>query len=110
MKKRRIVLASILKPVNETRMFEKMGTTLANTGDYEVFIIGSPETVKTEYPNIRFSELSYFPRISLKRLIAPWKVFRKLQSIKPELVIIGTHELLVVAMLYRLTSSAKIIY
>ncbi len=37
MKKRRIVLASILKPIDDTRMFEKLGTSLSTIKDYEVF-------------------------------------------------------------------------
>jgi hypothetical protein len=37
-KKRRIVLASVLKPVNDPRMFEKMGQSLSQM--YEVHIIG----------------------------------------------------------------------
>src|SRR6478609_7997230 len=110
MKKRRIVLASILKPVNETRMFEKMGTTLANTGDYEVFIIGAQETIKTVYPNINFLDHHSFSRLSLRRLIEPWTILRKLIKVKPEVVIICTHELLLIASLYKLISHAKIIY
>ncbi len=38
-KKRRIVLASVLKPVNDPRMFEKMGQSLSH--HYEVHIIGT---------------------------------------------------------------------
>lgn len=42
MKKRRIVLASILKPVDDTRMTEKLGATLAQVEGNEVYVIGYP--------------------------------------------------------------------
>ena len=44
-KKRRIVLASVLKPVNDSRMFEKMGQSLAPY--YEVHIMGTQSIVNT---------------------------------------------------------------
>src|SRR6187551_1688231 len=110
MKKRRIVLASILKPVNETRMFEKLGTTLGDTGEYDVFIIGAAPTLKTVYPNISFLNHPTFSRLSLRRLIEPWAILRKLIKVKPDVVIICTHELLLIASLYKLIASTKIIY
>jgi len=42
MKKQRIVLASVLKPVDDTRMFEKIGKSLSRNPDYEIFIIRYP--------------------------------------------------------------------
>ena len=63
MKKRRIVLASLLKPVNDTRMFEKIGVSLAQSGQYEVHIIGYPSGTSVSEPNVHFHPLPRFKNI-----------------------------------------------
>ena len=57
-KKRRIVLASVLKPVNDPRMFEKMGQSLS--AQYEVHIIGDSDVMASGNPSIIFHPLSYY--------------------------------------------------
>lgn len=106
-KKIRIVIASVLKPVDDTRMYEKMGVTLRKVG-YDVTIAGiagerSPEGVSTiTYPP--------FPRISMKRLLHGWRVFRDIRNIKPHILIVNTHELLCVAVWVKWISGVAIIY
>src|SRR5687768_10146092 len=97
-KNRTIVIASVLKPVNDTRMFEKMGITLSNTKSYKVHIIGfAPPSIPAT--SIKLHPLKPFKRLSFDRLLAPWKVLRKVLSLKPSLLIITTHELLVPAII-----------
>ncbi len=110
MKKRRIVIASLLKPIDDTRMFEKMGVTFSDTGDNEVFIIGYPSKVKPVYPNIHFFPLTRFTRISIGRLFAPLKIALKIYKVKPNILIVNTHELLIVALLNRILFGARIVY
>ena len=88
MKKRRIVIASILKPVDDTRMFDKMGVTLSDTGNYEVFIIGYPSKDVPSYQNVQFLPLNAFSRISLGRLLAPIRIQRILHQVQPEILIV----------------------
>lgn len=90
-KKRRIVIASVLKPVDDTRMFEKLGQTLASA--HEVHVLGSggargPYNTSTQHP------IGIFPRISLSRLLAPWRILNIIFKLKPDLLIVCTHELL----------------
>ena len=110
MKKRRIVLASLLKPVNDTRMFEKMGSSLAKSGQYEVHIIGYPSSTPISESNVHFHPLSKFKRISLDRLAARLKASQFIIKVKPQLLIVTTHELLGVAILIRILFGTKIIY
>ncbi len=110
MKKRRIVIASLLKPIDDTRMFEKMGVTLSDSGDYEVFILGYPSKVKPAYPNIHFSPLPPFARISFGRLLAPLRIALKIREVRPDMLIVNTHELLIVALLNRIFFGTRIIY
>jgi glycosyltransferase involved in cell wall biosynthesis len=109
MKKQSIVIASILKPVDDTRMFEKMGQSLASN-DWHVHIIGYPTKKTLSFPNITFHSLRNFTRISIGRVRAPFSVFKKLLAIKPTVVIIGTHELLVTAAIYKIIFKARLIY
>jgi hypothetical protein len=53
-KKRRIVLASVLKPVDDTRMFEKIGVSLAGADEAEVIIIGYPSQRPPTHQTITF--------------------------------------------------------
>lgn len=111
MKKRRIVLASILKPVDDTRMLEKIGRTLSNVNDYEIFVIGYPSPgTAGAHQNITQLPLKSFERISPGRLIAPWVVMKLIHKVKPELLIVNTHELLIVSILNRIFFGTRIIY
>ena len=58
-KKRRIVLASVLKPANEPRMFDKIGISLAN--EFEVYCIGAPAAKEEHNVNYK-SEISWIYR------------------------------------------------
>lgn len=110
MKKRRIVIASLLKPIDDTRMFEKMGVTLSDAGDYEIFIMGYPSKVKPVYPNIHFFPHLPFARISVKRIFAPLRIASKIHKVKPEILVVNTHELLIVAVANRILFGTRIIY
>lgn len=109
-KKRRIVLASILKPVDDTRMFDKMGTSLAQSGEYEAFIVGYPSSLSASAPGIQFISLSPFKRLSFRRWKAKWQVFRRVWSLKPSILIFSTHELLFPAVLLKILINTRIVY
>ena len=91
-------------------MFEKMGQTLANTGRYEVHIVGFPGGPTTEYPNIKLHPSRYFPRISLERFRIPIRVFRTLLALSPDVIIVTTHELLLISVLFRVFRKAVVFY
>lgn len=108
-KKRRIVLASVLKPANDPRMFEKIGKSLAK--DFEVYCIGGPVTEGTSHSsNPALITLQGSRRVSLDRLFAPFRVLKEIIKIKPSLLIICTHELLFISFLARLYTRCKVIY
>jgi glycosyltransferase involved in cell wall biosynthesis len=109
-KKRKIVIASVLKPVDDTRMFEKMGQTLAATDRYEVHIIGFPGSTNPAYPGIVFHPSHPFPRISIERVRIPFRVFHMLLSLSPDVIIVTTHELLLAAVVVRIFRKTSVIY
>ncbi len=110
MKKQRIVLASVLKPVNDTRMFEKIGKSLSNNPDYEIFILGYPSKHPPNEPRITFIPHPNFVRLSLERVLTPLRILKKIHQVKPEALVVNSHELLIVAVLYRIFFGARIIY
>ncbi len=108
-KKTRIVLASILKPVDDTRMLEKMGMTFAKEG-MEVHIIGYPSKAPSTDTGIILHPIKPFGRISFQRVLAKWKVFAKVLSLQPDVFIFTSHELLGPACWLKVLSPVKVIY
>jgi hypothetical protein len=108
-KKRTIVIASVLKPVDDARMFEKLGLSLSETTRYDVHIIGFPARFES-MPMLQFHPVKAFRRLSFRRLATPWIILGKIFKIKPDILIITTHELIYQALLVRMFSGAKIIY
>src|SRR4051812_8911865 len=96
-KKSIIVFASVLKPADDTRMFEKMAQSLAQSKKYELHVIGYPPRAMHVPLNVFIHPLRRFRRLSVRRLLAPVTVLRKAWRINPALLVINTHELLGVA-------------
>ncbi|MCZ8354432.1 MAG: glycosyltransferase [Cyclobacteriaceae bacterium] len=109
-KKMKIVVASVLKPVDDTRMFEKIGSSFARKG-FEVHLFGNGNTNNTQkIEDIFFHHHIIKKRLSLKRWFIPFWVFRKLLFLKPQVVVIASHELLWMAVIYRLFFAVKVVY
>lgn len=110
-KKRRIVIASVLKPVDDTRMFEKLGCTLAE--NHDVHIIGYPSSVSysgLETSSLKVHPLKRFSRISVGRVFAPLAVLNLICRLRPQILIVCTHELLIAAVVARLLTRCSIVY
>lgn len=105
----KIAIASVLKPADDVRAFEKMAMTLAAAG-HEVYLIGMPSTTQTTPSGVHFLELVPFHRLSWRRLLVPIRVLKKLHKVKPEVLIVNTHELLTVGFLNRILFGVKIVY
>lgn len=108
-KKGLVVIASVLNPVDDTRMYEKMAMTLAPEG-YDIAIIGQPSSTIPAHANIRFEALAGTKRLSISRLITRWKIGQKLLRFQPEVLIVNTHELLIVSLVNRILFGTRIIY
>src|SRR6478736_581539 len=110
MRKTRILIASILKPVNDTRMYEKVGQSLAKLPETEIHIAGFAANAISNSKNIQFHPIFNFKRLGLSRIAAQWKYYRLLLQLKPEVIIANTFELLPVTLLYRIFSGTRILY
>lgn len=107
--KKKIVLASVLKPTHDTRMFEKWAVSLARTGAYDVKVIGQGTSVNHEI-GIECIGLGLVSRLSLKRWFASFEVLRITLKVKPQLLVVNTHELLIVGLLNRILFGSKVLY
>ncbi|MER2998238.1 glycosyltransferase [Pontibacter populi] len=111
MSEKRILLASLLKPVNDTRMYGKLGLSLCKLPYAQVHIAGFAAPVPDNIPaNMQLHPIFSFKRLSSGRLTAQQKFWRLLQTVKPDLFIVCTHELLLSAWLYARNHNCRLIY
>lgn len=110
MTKKVIAIISVLKPVDDTRNFEKIARTISNTNKYEINIIGFSIKKEISHPNITFHPVFRFGRTNIKRLSVSFKILKIILKVKPELLIVTSPEILIVSVLYKILFGAKIIY
>lgn len=108
--RKRIVIGSILKPVDDVRHFHKLALSMAKANKYEINIIGFKSKKSPVHPNIVFQPVFSFRRISLQRLFAPLRFLKILLQLKPELVIVNSPELLPVSSLNKILFGGIVIY
>ncbi|HNP16790.1 MAG TPA: hypothetical protein PKL31_00040 [Fulvivirga sp.] len=110
MELQKLVIASVLKPVTDTRMYEKFGRSISQAKKYEVNIIGFYSKKIPNADNIYFHPIFKFKRIGIKRILAPLQYLVKLLAIRPVVIIITTHELLIPSLIFKVFFRAKLIY
>lgn len=107
-KKRRIVIASVLKPVDDTRMLEKFAASLSPLAD--VHVIGMATTGVSPPVSVSCHPHGPFARLSVARLRTSWRVAKTVLQLKPDVFIVTTHELLAVAAVAKLFTSCRVVY
>ena len=106
----KIAFANTLKSVDDVRTFEKLAQTIAKANKYEVNIIGNKGKKESDHESIRFYQNPISRKSLLGRTIVRWKVLVQLLKINPNILIIGTHELLGVAMIIKALRGSSLIY
>ncbi|MBC6609710.1 glycosyltransferase [Hymenobacter sp. BT507] len=95
------LLASVLKPLDDTRMFGKFGRTLAERPGVQVHVAGRRAPHPPDAPaNLHTHELLAGSRLSWHRLAAQWRYWRLLQRVQPQLVVVHAPELLPLTLLW----------
>ncbi|MFD2512587.1 glycosyltransferase [Pontibacter locisalis] len=111
MSEKRILIASLLKPINDTRMYEKLGLSLSKLKDTHVYVCGFKAPLPAASPgNLSFQPFFSFKRLSMGRVKAQLRFYRLLEEIKPDVLIACTHELLLPCYAYRRKHKVKLIY
>jgi glycosyltransferase involved in cell wall biosynthesis len=107
-----VLLASVLKPIDDTRMRGKFAETLRQWPGTTVHIAGRQAPVPVPPPaGIRLHAIFSGTRTSLDRLAAQWRYGRLLWRLQPDVVMVHAPELLPLTLLWqRLKHGRKFIY
>lgn len=100
----KIILGSVLKPVDDTRVYEKFGLSLAKRKNTEIIIFGTnTNDVAFEdiQENIRFE--SYDSSKKSSRILVSRLFLSLLKKEKPNYIIVHTIELLPIILWYKIT-------
>ena len=91
-------------------MYYKFARTLSSENKYQINIIGFPSKGETIDANVGFHPLPYFRRKSGGRWKARITAARTIWNLRPNILIVCTHELLSTALLCRFFLGSVIIY
>ncbi len=113
-KKERVVILSVLKPVDDVRAYQKIAKSISSD-DKKITLIGfeasSSFDKKNTNPTINFIELFTFKknanRLGFWRFFAGFKIFKQLLKLKPNKIIVCAVELLPFTLLFKLLFSLK---
>ena len=105
---KKILLASTLKPLDDTRMFEKFGLSLSRF--YKVIILGFGNSIPENRASIIFNTLYNGNSKSLVRFLSIFTFYKKLLIHKPDIVIVHSPELLISAGVFTIFYRKKTIY
>jgi glycogen(starch) synthase len=104
---KRFLLASVLKPVDDTRMRGKFAQALLAWPLVKVHVAGRSTgddlhySLVEEFPRIHHHDIFWGSRLSLNRLAAQWRYWRLLRALQPDLAIVHAPELLPLTLLWQ---------
>lgn len=112
---KKIAIASVLKPVDDVRMYEKFALSIAKSfpEGYEVHILGAASSKTTDFQStdhIFFYPIARFDRLDSKRWRYSQVFLQYILNIKPNLLIINSAELLLPSLFVKLYLKIPIIY
>ncbi len=103
--KKKVLLASVLKPLDDPRMAGKFAASLA--GSFEAVLLGQPGQVPDGCIAVAVKP---FGRLSWRRFAFPFRFLLTLMGLRPSLAVVHAVELLPFAALYCLLSGCKLVY
>ncbi|MFC4871977.1 glycosyltransferase [Negadavirga shengliensis] len=105
-----VVIASVLKPVNDPRMLFKLAYSLRETNKYDLNIIGFSSKKTPNHENIRFHSVFSKSRKHFTRIMVSFRMLKVLFRTRPRLIIVTTYELLPAAVLGKLLLGYRLVY
>jgi glycogen(starch) synthase len=109
---RTVLLASVLKPLDDTRMYGKFGATLAARPGTTVHVAGRAAVPPLGKPvNLHTHCLLQGSRLSWARLAAQWRYWQLLRRLQPDLVVVHAPELLPLTLFWHwLATNRRFLY
>ena len=110
-KKTKILLCSLLKPADDVRQYRKLAITLAKIPNTNVVSVGSLSNTKVaNEPNIWLIPAFSYQRGLVFRFLNFFKMFKILLQQKPEVIIVNSADLLLVAIAYKILFGSVLCY
>ncbi|SIN73677.1 glycosyltransferase [Algoriphagus halophilus] len=105
-----VLIASSLKPLKDTRAWEKLGNSLRESNKYTLNIIGFSSKIEESIAEVRF-----FPSLSNRystweRFFSQFRFLKTLVQTRPKILIVCTYEYLASAALLKVILGYKLIY
>jgi hypothetical protein len=110
MSQTQVVIASVLKPLKDPRLYYRLAFSLRETNKYLINIIGFSTKKETDEKNIKFHSVFWKKRNDPSRLIVGLRFIKTLFQVKPKVVIITTFELLPAAVFAKWLFGYALIY
>lgn len=110
MEKQTIVFCSLLKPITDVRMHEKLANSISALQHYDIHLIGQNILSKNLNPAFFYHPINLTQNGLFNRLKAIFSIFLMVYKLKPKLFVCCTHELLSVGVLTKLFFRSKLIY
>jgi hypothetical protein len=104
----KVLIANVLKPVDETRMRHKLAASLEHVAGAELHLFGKKHS-GTKDQHIVLHEYDGNTK-HVSRWQVQWAFFLCLMCVKPHLVILETPELVLPYAVYRLMNKSKLVY
>jgi glycosyltransferase involved in cell wall biosynthesis len=105
-----ILIASSLKPTQDTRAWGKLGISLRETNRYALNIIGFSAKKEENLSNATFYSSFAKPGFALSRVVSMLRLVQILVRIRPKILICCTYEFLPVASFFKSIIGYKLVY
>ena len=109
-KKIPVLIASTLKPIRDTRAYEKLALSLGETNKYRLNIIGFSSKKPKSTSQFRFFMAMRDYHSRWDRILAQWRFFRYLIFVRPKILICCTYEYLFMATWFKKVFHYRLVY
>jgi hypothetical protein len=106
----KILIASVLKPLKDTRSYYRFALSLRETNKYQINIIGFLSKKELNEKNITFQPIFENKRRHYTRFLASFKFLNQIKKVKPDIIIVSTWELLPAAVVGKIVFGGKLVY
>jgi len=105
-----ILIASSLKPTQDTRAWGKLGISLRETNRYALNIIGFSSKKEENLSNATFYSSFAKPGFALSRVVSMLRLVQILVRVRPKILICCTYEFLPVASFFKNIIGYRLVY
>ncbi|MEN2282208.1 hypothetical protein AAGF08_08720 [Algoriphagus sp. SE2] len=105
-----ILIASSIKPLKDTRAWEKLGISLRETNKYDLNIIGFSSKFLERFEGARIFPSLFNTSSTWERYFAQFRFLKTVFKVKPKILIVCTYEYLFVGALLKVVFGYKLIY